>query len=57
MKYKYKYLQVGGGFKEDDAVWKEPDQPKNDQLPVVKVQAAFCFIENICNIHMYSIYI
>ena len=30
-------FQVGGGFKEDDAVWKEPAQPKNEQLPELKV--------------------
>ena len=28
---------MGGGFKEDDAVWKEPTQPKNEQLPELKV--------------------
>lgn len=28
---------MGGGFKEDDAVWKEPQQPKNEQLPELKV--------------------
>ena len=32
---------MGGGFKEDDAVWKEPAQPKNEQLPELKVG---CFL-------------
>ena len=29
-----KFWKIGGGFKEDDAVWKEPEQPKNECLPV-----------------------
>ena len=29
--------QIGGGFKEDDAVWKEPENPRNEQLPELKV--------------------
>ena len=28
-----KFWKIGGGFKEDDAVWKEPEQPKNNCLP------------------------
>ena len=44
---------MGGGFKEDDAVWKEPDQPKNDQLPVVKVQAACFVIQKTYVIYIY----
>lgn len=28
-----KFWKIGGGFKEDDAVWKEPEQPKNECLP------------------------
>merc|ERR1711934_401677 len=40
-----RFWKVGGGFKEDDAVWKEPDQPKNDQLPVVKgLNPDHCFV-------------
>lgn len=31
-----RFWKVGGGFKEDDAVWKEPDQPKNECLPELK---------------------
>ena len=31
-----RFWKIGGGFKEDDAVWKEPEQPKNDCLPEIK---------------------
>jgi len=40
-----RFWKVGGGFKEDDAVWKEPDQPKNDQLPELKgLNPDHCFV-------------
>merc|ERR1712130_1022557 len=40
-----RFWKVGGGFKEDDAVWKEPEQPKNDQLPELKgLNPDHCFV-------------
>ena len=31
-----KFWKIGGGFKEDDAVWKEPEMPRNECLPEAK---------------------
>ena len=31
-----KFWKIGGGFKEDDAIWREPDQPKNACLSEAK---------------------
>ena len=31
-----KFWKIGGGFKEDDAIWREPEQPKNVSLPNAK---------------------
>jgi len=40
-----RFWKVGGGFKEDDAVWKEPAQPKNEQLPELKgLNPDHCFV-------------
>jgi len=40
-----RFWKVGGGFKEDDAVWKEPQQPKNEQLPELKgLNPDHCFV-------------
>merc|ERR1712037_307669 len=43
-----RFWKVGGGFKEDDAVWKEPEQPKNDQLPELKgLNPDHCFVATV----------
>merc|ERR1712088_106051 len=43
-----RFWKVGGGFKEDDAVWKEPTQPKNDQLPELKgLNPDHCFVATV----------
>ena len=40
-----KFWKIGGGFKEDDAVWKEPEQPKNECLPELKgLNPDHCFV-------------
>ena len=40
-----RFWKIGGGFKEDDAVWCEPEQPKNDCLPDLKgLNADHCFV-------------
>ena len=31
-----RFWKIGGGFKEDDAVWREPEMPKNECLPEAK---------------------
>ena len=36
--------QIGGGFKEDDAVWKEPENPRNEQLPELKVLSLLAMV-------------
>ena len=40
-----RFWKIGGGFKEDDAVWCEPEQPKNECLPELKgLNPDHCFV-------------
>ena len=40
-----RFWKRGGGFKEDDAVWAEPQMPRGDQLPEAKaLNPDHCFV-------------
>ena len=41
----FRFWKRGGGFKEDDAVWAEPQMPRGDQLPEAKaLNPDHCFV-------------